>query len=89
MAWEEPYLETCCRAALHRLSLAGQIGRPAGLKDGPCLARLVGMGLAATRQDGRLAITCSGVSRHAGEVLKQPAPTLQAGAIGSNEVAAS
>lgn len=89
MAWEEPYLETCCRAALHRLSLAGQIGRPPGLKDGPCLARLVGMGLAVTRPDGRLSITCNGVARHAGEVLKRPASPLQEGATGSNEVAAS
>ncbi len=89
MAWDEPYLETCCRAALHRLHLAGAAGRPAGLKDGPCLERLVGMGLVATRPDGRLSITRNGVARHASEVLKQPAAPPQEGATGSNEVAAS
>jgi hypothetical protein len=72
-AWDEPYLETCCRSALHRLVLSGPAGRPAGLKDGPCLTRLVGMGLAEARSDGRLAITASGVRRHAVEVLKRPA----------------
>ena len=45
--WNEPYLETCCRAALHRLVLTEAVGRPPGLKDGPCLERLAGMGLAA------------------------------------------
>ena len=43
--WNEPYLETCCRSALHRLMLSGPIGRPPGLKDGQCLIRLAGMGL--------------------------------------------
>jgi hypothetical protein len=71
MVWDEPYLETCCRAALHRLRLAAAIGRPPGLKDGPCLARLVGMGLAAAEPDGRLRITGDGVARHASEILKQ------------------
>lgn len=89
MAWDEPYLETCCRSALHRLRLAGGIGRPAGLKDGPCLARLVEHGLAAARPDGRLAITESGVTRHAHEVLKRPPPPPHEGADGSNDVAAS
>src|SRR5919199_330499 len=51
--WNEPYLETCCRSALHRLTLVGAPGRPDGLKDGPCLARLRAMGLARQRADGR------------------------------------
>ena len=51
--WNEPYLETCCRAALHRLVLTADGGRPDGLKDGPCLHRLAGMGFAAARADGR------------------------------------
>ena len=33
--WDEPYLETCCRSALHRLVLSGAVGRPPDLKDGP------------------------------------------------------
>jgi len=68
--WNEPYLETCCRAALHRLSLVGAVGRPDGLKDGPCLARLQGMGLARLRPDGRYAETPDGVARHAREILR-------------------
>ena len=71
--WDEPYLETCCRAALHRLVLAGATGRPDGLKDGPCLHRLTGMGLAAQRPDGRFTVSEAGTARHASEVLKQPA----------------
>jgi hypothetical protein len=71
--WDEPYLETCCRAALHRLVLAGATGRPDGLKDGPCLHRLTGMGLAAQRADGRFTVSEAGTARHASEVLKQPA----------------
>ncbi|MDA8252281.1 MAG: hypothetical protein M0Z28_24375 [Rhodospirillales bacterium] len=67
--WNEPYLETCCRATLHRLTLAGALGRPAGLKDGPCLERLAGMGLAEARADGRYELTASGVARHRTEVL--------------------
>ena len=47
--WHEPYLETCCRSALHRLTLVGGPGRPDGLKDGPCLERLQAMGLARRR----------------------------------------
>jgi len=70
--WSEPYLETCCRSALHRLVLSGTIGRPAGLKDGPCLARLASAGLAKQQEDGRYAITDAGALRHASEVLKQP-----------------
>lgn len=94
MAWDEPYLETCCRAALHRLRLAAAIGRPPGLKDGPCLARLAAMGLAAAEADGQLRITGEGVARHASEILKQrsgggPAATGQTGPTGSKAVAAS
>jgi hypothetical protein len=69
--WNEPYLETCCRSALHRLALCEAIGRPPGLKDGPCLERLAGMGLARARPDGRFELTEAGVARHGSEVLKQ------------------
>lgn len=68
--WNQPYLETCCRSALHRLVLSGRIGRPPGLKDGACLARLAGMGLASVRADGRYSVTEAGSSRHAHEVLR-------------------
>jgi hypothetical protein len=68
--WDEPYLETCCRSALHRLVLCGATGRPAEQKDGPCLRRLAGMGLARARPDGRFEITDVGRTRHAREVLK-------------------
>lgn len=71
--WDEPYLETCCRAALHRLVLAGGAGRPAGLKDGPCLARLAGMGFAQARADGRFELTPVGRARHAQEILREAA----------------
>ena len=71
--WNEPYLETCCRSALHRLTLVGTHGRPEGLKDGPCLLRLTGMALAQQRADGRFEITDAGRARHASEILKQPA----------------
>ncbi len=74
--WQEPYLETCCRAALHRLSLAGGIGRDEGGVDGPCLARLSTMGLACRRPDGRFEATALGVSRHASEILRGRAPQL-------------
>ena len=70
--WNEPYLETCCRAALHRLTLVRQHGRPPGLADEPCLRRLSGMGLAEQRADGRFAITEAGRGRHATEILKAP-----------------
>jgi hypothetical protein len=72
--WNEPYLETCCRSALHRLVLSGAAGRPAGMKDGPCLARLFSLGLAKPRVDGRYDLTEAGAARHAREVLKRPAP---------------
>lgn len=71
--WNQPYLETCCRAALHRLTLCGPAGRPSGLKDGPCLERLAGMGLACERTDGRYEATGDGVARHAQEILRAPA----------------
>ncbi len=70
--WDEPYLETCCRSALHRLVLSGETGRPAGMKDGPCLTRLMAMGLARDRTDGRYFLTEAGRDRHAREVLKRP-----------------
>ena len=71
--WNEPYLETCCRSALHRLAICGDAGRPAGLKDGPCLVRLGGLGLARERGDGRFEITPDGRARHAREILKSRA----------------
>jgi hypothetical protein len=67
--WNQPYLETCCRSALHRLVLSGAAGRPAGLQDGPCLERLAGMGLARLRADGRYDLTEAGNARHATDVL--------------------
>jgi hypothetical protein len=72
--WNEQYLETCCRSALHRLVLTGAAGRPAGLKDGPCLARLAATGLAELRSDDRYAVTSAGSQRHAQEVMKRPVP---------------
>ncbi|MBV9782996.1 MAG: hypothetical protein JO264_04175 [Acidisphaera sp.] len=71
--WNEPYLETCCRSALHRLTLCEPVGRPPGLKDGRCLERLAGMGLARVRADGRYEITADGEARHAREILHRPA----------------
>lgn len=67
--FDQPYLETCCRSALHRLRLCGAIARPPGLKDGPCLARLTEMGLARQRADGRYEITPVGRQRHALEIV--------------------
>ncbi|MBY0335683.1 MAG: hypothetical protein K2X11_03675 [Acetobacteraceae bacterium] len=69
--WNEPYLETCCRSALHRLTLVGPHGRPPGLADQPCLERLKTMGLATTGPDGRYAITPAGRTRHGSEVLRK------------------
>jgi hypothetical protein len=68
--WDQPYLETCCRAALHRLHLCGSAGRPAGLMDDPCQRRLAGMGLCHLRADGRFVLTEAGRERHGAEVLK-------------------
>jgi hypothetical protein len=76
--WNDPYLETCCRAALHRLVLSGEQGRPMGLKDGPCLARLAEMGLVKYGQS-RAFICDQGLARHATEILRQPA-----GSVGIN-----
>lgn len=72
--WDEPYLETCCRSALHRLTLVSAAGRPAGLKDGPCLHRLSGLGFARQRADGRFEATEDGLARHGEEI----APTAAA-----------
>lgn len=69
--WTEPYLETCCRSALHRLTLCGPAGRPDGMKDGPCLARIAAMGLARRRADGRYEITGVGRERHAEEISRR------------------
>ena len=66
--WDEPYLETCCRSALHRLVLAGAPGRPPALKDGPCLERMARLGLTRLRDDGRFELTAEGAARHAAEV---------------------
>ncbi len=62
--FDHPYLETCCRSGLHRLLLCGPVGRPPGLKDGPCLTRLAELGLAAWRTDGRFEISAEGRARH-------------------------
>lgn len=69
--WNEPYLETCCRSALHRLTLVAHHGRPSGLADEPCLKRLSTMGFAEFGADGRFAITDAGRERHAREILKR------------------
>jgi len=66
--YSQPYLETCCRSALHRLVLCGSAGRPADLKDGPCLIRLSGMSFAARRSDGRYEVTAAGWLRHETEI---------------------
>lgn len=70
--FDEPYLETCCRSALHRVILAGASGRPGTEKDAPCLRRLAGMGLVAeaVAEGGRWHATGAGQARHAREVLK-------------------
>ena len=68
--WNQPYLETCCRAALHRLVLAADDGRPPALKDGPCLVRMTGMGFAGPRGDGRFVVTDAGRERHSTEILR-------------------
>lgn len=67
--WNEPYLETCCRSALHRLVLCGALGRPPGLKDGSCLGRLAEMGLAGQRADGRFEVTPAGRAWHSAQIL--------------------
>ncbi len=73
--YDEPYLETCCRSALHRLVLCASLGRPATEKDLPCLRRLAGMGFACTRADGRYEVTATGLARHDSEILgRTPSP---------------
>jgi hypothetical protein len=67
--WNQPYLETCCRSALHRLHLSGSAGRPPDLLDGACLTRIAAMGLCDRRADGRFAINAEGVRRHKTDVL--------------------
>lgn len=71
--WNEPYLETCCRSALHRLVLADRDGRPdatlAALKDARCLERLQQLGLAA-HEETRYRITPAGSARHGREIMK-------------------
>ncbi|WP_338666038.1 hypothetical protein VQH23_02450 [Pararoseomonas sp. SCSIO 73927] len=71
--WNEPYLETCCRAALHRLFLTHGGTRPAGLPDEACLRRLCTMGFAEEVTPGRFEMTPAGSARHASEVLKNSA----------------
>ncbi|MDE2005520.1 MAG: hypothetical protein KGI51_03040 [Rhodospirillales bacterium] len=67
MAWNEPYLETCCRSALRRLALAGPAGRPADGMDRACLARLIELGRATRREDGRVVgIADEGTRTHGG-----------------------
>jgi hypothetical protein len=72
--WDELYLETCCRSALHRLKLSGKIGRPSGHKDGPCLARLTDLGLATARSDARYEMTSAGINCHSQVVQRRNAP---------------
>lgn len=69
--WEELYLETCCRAALHRLSMCGPVGRPTAMKDTACLLRIAEIGLARFREDGRCEITQAGRERHAVEIARR------------------
>lgn len=71
--WNEPYLETCCRSALHRVTLSGASGRPDGMKDGPCLHRLATMGFVCERQDNRFETTEAGRVRHATEIVRRRA----------------
>jgi hypothetical protein len=72
--WREPYLETCCRSALHRLVLAGEAGRPPDLPDQPCLDRLATLGLVRTSPDGRSLVTHAGLVRHTTEIVQRGAP---------------
>jgi hypothetical protein len=67
--WREPYLETCCRSALHRVILAGTSGRPASIGDAPCLDRLASIGLVIKHGDDRYHQTREGTARHTLEVL--------------------
>ena len=71
--WNEPYLETCCRSALHRLSLCDDDGRPddsvVALKDARCLERLEQLGF-ASHAGARYRLTAAGVARHDREIMK-------------------
>jgi hypothetical protein len=67
--WDQPYLETCCRSALHRLRLSAEIGRPPDRLDAGCLLRLAAMGLCGKTADGRFVISAEGAKRHAKDVL--------------------
>lgn len=71
--WNDPYLETCCRSALHRLSLCDERGRPDGtraeLKDARCLDRLEHLGF-AVHVDDCYRMTEAGVARHDREIMK-------------------
>ncbi|NHO35977.1 hypothetical protein [Acetobacter fallax] len=71
--WNEPYLESCCRSALHRLCLAGTNGRPRMLRDEPCLDRLRRKGFACLSTDDRYQVTLSGEDRHRTEILVRKA----------------
>ena len=75
--WNEPYLETCCRSALHRLALCGSTGRPATEKDRPCLERLAVMNLAQGGEDGRFRATALGLERHRIEILRRAEPAVE------------
>lgn len=74
--WNQPYLETCCRSALHRLYLCGEAGRPAGQMDQACLMRLSQMGFCSPAEAGRFLISPDGLRRHQIEIL----PTVRTGA---------
>jgi hypothetical protein len=67
--WDQPYLESCCRSALHRLFLSGGVGRPGKMADGACLTRLSAMGLCAASTEDRYRITEAGLKRHAAEIV--------------------
>jgi hypothetical protein len=69
MTWEQPYLETCCRSALHRLFLAGGSGRPDTSLDTGCLRRLVSLGCAREQPALGFVITEIGLARHRRDVL--------------------
>jgi hypothetical protein len=66
--FDQPYMESCCRSALHRLLQCDGIGRPPGLKDGRCLIRLADMGLAERTDSGRFVVTEAGRNRHGSEI---------------------
>jgi len=63
--WNEPYLETCCRSALHRLCVCDAAG---------CLERLAAMGLARQRRDERFDVTDNGRTRHDSEIMRNVVP---------------